>query len=79
MINHNILHLQVISKNIHVTSKEFWLMLMHKGQKPILYASIVGQYLQVDEGVSNGQCEMHRLHDVLQFFATSLKNRIVEN
>ena len=30
-------------------------------------------------GVGDGHREMHRLHDVLQFFETSLKNRIVKN
>ena len=30
-------------------------------------------------GVGDASWEMHRLHDVLQFFETSLKNRIVEN
>ena len=30
-------------------------------------------------GVCDALCEMHRLHDVLQFCETSLKNRIVKN
>ena len=30
-------------------------------------------------GVGDGHREMHRLDDVLQFFETSLKNRIVKN
>ena len=30
-------------------------------------------------GVGDGHREMHRLPDVLQFFETSLKNRIVKN
>ena len=30
-------------------------------------------------GVCDASCEMHRLHDVLQFFETLLKNRIVKN
>ena len=30
-------------------------------------------------GVGDASWEMHRLHDVLQFFETSLKNRIVKN
>ena len=30
-------------------------------------------------GVGDASLRMHRLHDVLQFFGTSLKNRIVKN
>ena len=30
-------------------------------------------------GVGDASLRMHRLHDVLQFFETSLKNRIVKN
>ena len=30
-------------------------------------------------GVFDASLRMHRLHDVLQFFETSLKNRIVKN
>ena len=35
--------------------------------------------IQPQVGVGDGHREMHRLHDVLQFFETSLKNRIVKN
>ena len=34
---------------------------------------------QVTLGVGDASLRMHRLHDVLQFFETSLKNRIVKN
>ena len=34
---------------------------------------------QVVVGVGDASWEMHRLHDVLQFFETLLKNRIVKN
>ena len=36
-------------------------------------------YCTFGRGVGDASLRMHRLHDVLQFFETSLKNRIVKN
>ena len=39
----------------------------------------VGFHTPFSLGVGDASLRMHRLHDVLQFFETSLKNRIVKN
>ena len=38
----------------------------------------IGGLGEWDVGVGDGHRQMHRLHDVLQFFETSLKHRIVK-
>ena len=40
---------------------------------------ITNDIKQIQLGVGDASLRMHRLHDVLQFFETSLKNRIVKN
>ena len=51
---------------------------MNSSEEP-LDDEMITDLQRLDLGVGDASLRMHRLHDVLQFFETSLKNRIVKN